>query len=201
MANILHAREAIFRGSADFSKVYCPDDFDQERDFSGALFVGPTTFTDARFEGPVSFHKAEFKDVADFSGANFWADPHPDRNDSVDFMHTKFDGPVRFVGSKFENNTYFVNVVFKGDADFSDAVVLPGLSFNVHDATKRTRFEGLANFRNFRGTFQSVNFSKVDFLGNADFTGARFLSGASFEGAKFYAERVGLNVSNSEDTE
>jgi uncharacterized protein YjbI with pentapeptide repeats len=141
--------------------------FEEEADFSSAVFSLGGAFKLARFKKKAKFQKAAFHFGAIFEQTAF--------EDVADFSDATFPSNAFFMYAKFHQQAYFNNAVFAGEGDFEYATFHAGAYFF------KTSFKGKADFSYV--TFEyDVEFNKSSFQTEAIFSDAHFKGYGGFWG-------------------
>ncbi|MEU8656866.1 pentapeptide repeat-containing protein [Actinoplanes philippinensis] len=163
----LHLRGAVL---VDFDFSYCSV---RRATFSGATFIGETSFAGTKFADNALFTCADFRECTDFSSAVF--------SGEVDFREATFADFALFEEAAFETDVNLSRAKFSGRADFGRAefgrwALFPGVTFTESAVFSRAKFGG------------DTNFNSADFMQDAWFVGTRFETDSRFHGTKFGAK-------------
>jgi len=173
---------------ADFAGI----EFKQPVDFSKALFKDKAEFKDSTFSRRALFNTTKFERDALFGKVEFGAFVSfyaTEFKRFTFFSHSKFHGEATFKYSRFAQNknesTLFADVIFEGDADFSETTFYGQLNF------RNSRFKLNCHFK--KSVFSDdVDFEKANLGVDADFSGAAFggrgiFCYAEFEGSAAFS--------------
>lgn len=145
-------------------------------------FLHVVDFTKTFFKGNISFEKTQFVENAQFSGARFSKD--------ANFKNAKFGLENNLA---FRDSTQFEGVIFWGNTNFENAKFIDDVSFNHSRFSKYckvsfsdAKFEKCASFFDILfGVEENINFMRVNFNGNAEFSFSEFAGNADFRDAEF----------------
>ena len=154
---------ATFNRGADFGGATFGED---EALFTGAKFIGLTSFTIAKFTGVAMFNGATFSRGADSSGATFTGASF---SRDADFTGVSFRGNAKFDDATFGAKADFNRVTFSRDAHFDRAKFEVATEFGQFDASDRLSLD------------EAVFLQRVKIKATAlcaSFTGAEFRRGA-----------------------
>ncbi len=151
-------------------------------DFSGASFNGETRFNKSLFHGDVIMNSAEFKQDVEFEAVVFEA--------KSGWNQSHFVGKAKFKNSTIKGPSDFRNVVFEKLADFGKVQFEQTVRFGSSETSdiQQTVFKNDLIFNEAKFN-QSPDFSKISFMGKADFNAARF-KGARFDSSTFSGDAV-----------
>lgn len=153
-----------------------------------ALFHKKARFVGASVKGNAEFDGAKFEDEADFErmevGGNAYFRPRKGSKEGVHFKKASFEGAnikgdAEFSGSVFGDEANFAGFTVGGDARF-DATY----HGEEKQDTDPVEFVGEANFTGASFSTQA-DFPRAKFEGKADFTGLRSTGILNFERATF----------------
>lgn len=159
--------------------------FEEEVLFLCCRFLGGVDFKGSKFKSGVYFGDSIFKKKIIFSDCSF--------SKNADFGSIIALFRADFSNTFFEANACFSNAFFKYGANFEIYPSGKDRGFVSKVFFDGSRFLGSSSFENalfsdayfFRSSFKDVNFSKVFFSQNVDFSQAHFSGKTSFKQAKF----------------
>ncbi|MFN3857627.1 MAG: pentapeptide repeat-containing protein [Caulobacter sp.] len=194
---------AAFSGKARFNRAAFSGDarfesaaFSGDARFDRAVFSGNAWFDRAAFSGNARFESAAFSRNARFNSAAFSRDAW--------FDSAAFSGNARFNSAAFSGNARFSSAAFSGSARFNSAAFFSNANLSgVSEPTDRkeerqaVRIPAEGGENQFEiitpagplprasRSFQTLDFSGVAVLGDADLSNRDVLTGAKFKSTMF----------------